>query len=246
MKPMRGNRLAMNGCRRVIQIWRAVADLRPLLLDGLQVFFCASAFPRPCGGSARPTRDGHVIWCSGSAISRPGIQREVGFLAVIRTAIQSRRRAPSLPCPPPLVCVGAAPGLACLTFQDAMSFTNFTETRLAALAAARCECPSSTNAPPSPRTDRLNPPRRPRRYCPASAGDPPPGCRAGRHLSRDSAAPACACGPRSRGSCSRNGSCRASSSSGRCTSFCDRLAGLSAQSSGTSPFLMVLFSSRVL
>lgn len=60
MKPMRGNRLAMNGCRHVIRIWRAWPDLGPLLLDRLKVLFMhqTGAAQRP---PDRHAADRHLV-----------------------------------------------------------------------------------------------------------------------------------------------------------------------------------------
>src|SRR6056297_998648 len=113
-------------------------DLRPLLLDGLKVFFlCVS--PRLRSVRQTDTR-WTVIWCS-SAISRTRSSSVRSGLAAIRAAFQSSRR-PSLPCPPPLPCArGSSPPVS--RFSIIMSLTNFTDTRNRA-SATRCECPSPT------------------------------------------------------------------------------------------------------
>src|SRR5690554_1456810 len=81
MKPMRGNRLAMNGWRRVIQTWRACQTSGRFCSTACRSFFVC----QPEAAQEPPDRDA----VDGDAVAirqfaHQIVQRQIGFLAYPR------------------------------------------------------------------------------------------------------------------------------------------------------------------
>src|SRR6056297_684100 len=76
MKPMRGNRLAMNGCRRVIQIWRAWRTSGRFCSTACRSFFMRQTETAQ-GAPDRHAMDRHLVRIGN--FQHQIIQREVGL-----------------------------------------------------------------------------------------------------------------------------------------------------------------------